>query len=431
MDLLYVGDNRNRENWGCRGTSISLYGVLAEEFSIGGVVDGEYAAGETPIRSKLLSPEWFRKITRRRDRHPVFGYYVAAEELLGAETDFVSEDPRRSARTIYDRREENGRLGELYDAVADSDGVVINGEGDMIFTTPPRRKLLFLLSVVELADALGKPVYYLNAMISDCPVDGRNQRTAAQAARTLRKCNAVTLRDPRSLELLEELAPEAEGYFVPDALFSWHDRYAGDLSRQLPDDADFIVPFPEEEEYLNGFDLSAPYVCVGGSSLAQREPERAIPAYEGLVRELREGLDREVLLVQTSPSDRFLEEVADRTETPILPVETPVLAAGGVLANADALVSGRYHPSIFASLGGTRCVFLGSNSHKTRSLQEVLGYEDRREFGGFPSADERREIVAATEDAIEKSGDPALRETVEERAAEVRELPGIVADHWG
>lgn len=36
-----------------------------------------------------------------------------------------------------------------------------------------------------------------------------------------------------------------------------------------------------------------------------------------------------------------------------------------------------------ASLGGNPCVFFNSNSHKTRSLQEILDYEIKNEFSIF------------------------------------------------
>jgi polysaccharide pyruvyl transferase WcaK-like protein len=48
-------------------------------------------------------------------------------------------------------------------------------------------------------------------------------------------------------------------------------------------------------------------------------------------------------------------------------------------------VTGRFHPAILASNGGTPCVFLGSNSHKTLSLQTMLEYEHPREHPAFPS----------------------------------------------
>ena len=54
-----------------------------------------------------------------------------------------------------------------------------------------------------------------------------------------------------------------------------------------------------------------------------------------------------------------------------LRVEVPILLGATVLANSKLFVSGRYHPSIMASLGGTPCIFLGSNSHKNTVVSKL------------------------------------------------------------
>ncbi|MEY3403329.1 MAG: hypothetical protein RLZZ86_2945 [Cyanobacteriota bacterium] len=44
MKLLYVGDNRNRLNWGCRATSIALRQLLDSRFNVEKVIYGNYVA---------------------------------------------------------------------------------------------------------------------------------------------------------------------------------------------------------------------------------------------------------------------------------------------------------------------------------------------------------------------------------------------------
>jgi polysaccharide pyruvyl transferase WcaK-like protein len=94
-------------------------------------------------------------------------------------------------------------------------------------------------------------------------------------------------------------------------------------------------------------------------------------------------------------------------------METPIIAAAKILANAQAYVSGRYHPAIMASLGGTPCVFMGSNSHKTWSLQALLEYDKIMEYDSVPSAEEIKKIVA---DTIKIIGDLELRDKIKHRA---------------
>ncbi len=46
-----------------------------------------------------------------------------------------------------------------------------------------------------------------------------------------------------------------------------------------------------------------------------------------------------------------------------------------------------------ASLGGTPCIFMGSNSHKTLSIQDVLDYDEVIEFGANPTDLEIDKII--------------------------------------
>ena len=80
--------------------------------------------------------------------------------------------------------------------------------------------------------------------------------------------------------------------------------------------------------------------------------------------------------------------------------DTPVLAAAGILAGAQLYITGRYHPALMASAGGVPCVFMTSNSHKTKSLQELLGYDNPFEFSVFPDNNEILKIVLCVKEII-------------------------------
>ena len=97
--------------------------------------------------------------------------------------------------------------------------MVLDGDGDIIFSTPPRRTTLFLLAMIELGLRLKKPVFLVNSMISDCPLTGRNETTLAAARRLFAQCRAVTLRDPESLEYVQKEMPEANGQPYPRFAF--------------------------------------------------------------------------------------------------------------------------------------------------------------------------------------------------------------------
>ena len=102
--------------------------------------------------------------------------------------------------------------------------------------------------------------------------------------------------------------------------------------------------------------------------------------------------------------------------------------AGAILANAQLFISGRYHPSIFASFGGTPCIFLESHAHKMSSLQEVLEYDDGKQFSAFPDESEIREIVSTAKKYLDQG--EVLREKIRKVAAirceEARQLPAFI-----
>jgi len=68
------------------------------------------------------------------------------------------------------------------------------------------------------------------------------------------------------------------------------------------------------------------------------------------------------------------------------------MMAAGIVANARVYVTGRYHPAIMPAFGGTHCVFLGADSQKTSSLQELLEYEGVQLSSALPAPEECDQI---------------------------------------
>jgi polysaccharide pyruvyl transferase WcaK-like protein len=260
-------------------------------------------------------------------------------------------------------------------------------------------------------------------------VTGRNLGVFEATRRMFRKCAGLSLRDPVSYEFVKRNIPNVNCIYLPDSLFSWF-KVIDKFGIDLPKCGDFIIPHPEKPLYWGKLDFSKPYICIGGSSLSGWNPKRAIESYTTLVEKVRE-LGYAVYLTENDGRDSFLEEIANRCNVGIVPVWTPILMCGAVLANAKLFISGRYHPTILASLGGTPCVFLASASHKMLSLQEVLEYEDIREFSAFPSDDEIEEIYVRSKDLL-NCGE-RLREKVKaaakRRCEETRQMTKFIKDN--
>lgn len=431
MKSLLVGDNSVHTNWGGRGGSIALYQMLAEKFQISGVITGDtfliQSAGFGYVNT-LLPPRYnwlFLYALANRHKRKIYDYYIRIEEFWGAK-DFIAHNPAETVENILRYKSSHKEIQEIYDKAQNADLIVIHGEGDVVFTTPPRREALFLLGMAELGLHLNKKVVFANALISDCPVTGRNVKTLEFARKTLSRCHAVIVRDYQSLEYVRNEMLLGDCSLVPDSLFTWYPIIEKNRS-SVPDNGDFILPFPEKKDYIGKLDFSKPYICIGGSALAAKNKEKSIEYFTSLLVRIQK-LGYPVYLTENCDGDSFFRTIASKEDVGLVPVKTSVFMSGAILANARLFISGRYHPTILASLGGTPCIFLGSSAHKMHSLQKLLEYENIQEFPVFPSDSDIEEIVNLARDYL-KQGE-TLRETIKnvakKRCEEALRLPDII-----
>jgi polysaccharide pyruvyl transferase WcaK-like protein len=432
MKVFFVADNRTGLNWG-RGASIALGQLLSGSFEIIGRVTGDFfdlSAAEAGYVGTLLPPRYyriFRYLLQRQSRRP-FSWYIKLERLFGVR-DFIAEDPAESVDNLMSHKRRHPALRRIYDQAAEADCLVLDGDGDIIFSTPPRRTTLFLLAMIELGVRLKKPVFLVNSMISDCPLTGRNGKTLAAARRLFAQCTAVTLRDPESLEYVQKEMPETKCSLIPDSLFAWFPYYESESSHPPPN-GDFILPYPENDEYWGKLDFSQPYICIGGGALVSSHADRSTECFGRLVDAIRK-LGYRIYLTENDSSDSFLQRVAREKGIGIVPVNTPILQCGAVLAHASLFISGRYHPSIFASLGGTPCIFLGSHAHKMGSLSRVLEYEVPLEFNPFPDDSDIEQIVATAKQYLSEGEAlrARIRQVAKTRCDEAHTLPALLKRH--
>jgi polysaccharide pyruvyl transferase WcaK-like protein len=427
--VFYVGDNRTNVSWG-RGASLALGEELANAFEISGRITGDFfdlSVSEAGYVGTFLPANFYRYALRRR-RHRLLAWYISLEQRFGAQ-DFIAEDPGVSIDNLLAHKDEHPALRNIYEQAANADVLVLDGDGDIIFSTPPRRTTLFLLAMIELGIRLEKPVFLVNSMISDCPTTGRNNQTLAAAKRLMAQCKAVALRDPESFEYVRKEIPQANSFLIPDSLFSWFPRYH-DAGTYPPLNGDFLLPHPEQAEYWGKLDFSRPYICIGGGALAGTDADRAVQSYSRMIDEISQ-LGYTVCLTENDLSDCFLQRIAKEKGLGIVPANAPILMGGAVLAHARLFISGRYHPSIFASLGGTPCIFLASQGHKMGSLPKVLDYDSPRQFSAFPDDSEISEIVAMAKTYLQQGETlrSRIKRVAELRSTEASGLPDLIKRH--
>ena len=411
MKIIYVGDNRNRGNFGCRGTSTALSMLIEQKHTITATISGfgtDQNIGYLFYYNFL--PAWcYRFVNTHGFRKELIHFF--AHLFNKKRDDFVSSDFDKSISNFKKCLIANPALEELNLDNYDFDAMIVNGEGSFIFSTPAWREPLVLAMLMHWAQLKGKRVYLMNAMFSDSPFSERNNDSLLAVGDVLAKCECVSVRERFSEVYVSTHFPTINLRRKPDALFTWY-KMINDA--HIVNNLRYYIPHSLESNSLyNGFDFSTPYILVAGSSGKVWNRTESVPAYVNLVNELKKHYNGNIYLMKVCEGDDFLCDVGSQTGTRVIPMEIPLVAGAKILSRADAFVSGRYHPAIMASLGGTPCVFMSSNSHKTLSLQEVLGYDCIREYNDIPNTNDIQAIVADTLEKINEG--KALREKIKSR----------------
>ena len=221
MKVLYIGDNRNRGNFGCRGTSTALSMLIRKNHEITGVITGKY----TDQRNGYLFyysflPSWaYVFFGKHKTLRLVFENIV--QRFGGRKTDFASLDLKKSIKNLKKCIPSNPMLEELNLENYVFDAIVVNGEGSFIFKTPTWREPLVLTILIYWAKLLGKKVFFMNAMFSDSPASPQNIEFLHIVDKLLASCDRVVLREKESYEYAKKYLPHIKPQIVPDALFSW------------------------------------------------------------------------------------------------------------------------------------------------------------------------------------------------------------------
>lgn len=431
MKIVYVGDNRNRGNFGCRATSTALSQIIEKKNTIVGTVSGRYTNNDTGelFYYEYLPSFLYRrlgKIKRWIQIKTALYYFIRLMRLgrqyIFSKFDYLCEDNMDKSLSNFIRcLPANPHLNEFDLRQYDFDALVVNGEGSFIFSEPAWRESVNELMLMYWAQKMGKKVYYLNGMLSDDPFSKRNNRFISVVKPIFEKAEILGVREDYSLAYATEQFPSANIRKFPDALFTWYD-IINDRFR-ITNGRYIIGMSGASNKSFSEFDFEDNYILISGSSsvgTAANNMNEIIERYSSLVNAVKNSVKQKVYLIEVCEGDNFLREVSKITKTGLIPIDTPILSAAKILANADVYISGRYHPAILASQGGTPCVFMSSNSHKTKSLQELLQYKKIHEYYVLPSDAEINEMIKDAKDAISQGA--SLRESIKKRSKELSEL---------
>ena len=431
MKIFFVGDNRARANYGCRATSIALSLLLQKHNQIVSGLTGRLThQGVGP----LFFVPWFPRVIyvflgNIPGFHRIWNFVlrqIGGVRPLGR-FDFVTKCPVTTLKNLKRCLPANPQLGEFIGGFDKSDSIVINGEGTFISSINIRRDALIYLMFIHWGIISEKKVFVLNAMLSLDPIQPEAPISLLwmeKFCETLSKIDGVFFRDFESLRLYKNYLPTAvNAQFVPDALFSWPlEKEENRCHRSTGQTYLKTIPFNEETDIMFQIQLEKKdYILVSGSSLAAWDQHKAKDRYSALLRAIIERFDDyDVLLLESCDGDHFLRSIALEYGLACVSVRSPIHSVVQLMSGASTFVSGRFHPSIMASLSGTPCVWLGSNSHKCFSLQEVLGCTEPIEFDALPDEAEIRNVIEHLEKILNASNE--IRELVTERVSELRPL---------
>ncbi|WP_161629068.1 polysaccharide pyruvyl transferase family protein [Litchfieldella anticariensis] len=373
-----MNDNSDTRNWGAQATSMALCELV---HSAGGNVERTLSASrldekqgkDYPAIAYLAGyfdrrlPAWSMP---RRLNHAIFNRL--ARQLPDVVPDSWEDFDRQALRVLQHKT-----LGDIREALENSDLVVINGEGCIYGNIRHSRMLFFIAYLAK--RYLGRETVMVN--------------------------HSADLRHPTLNRIARHVYP-----LLDEVVFRETDSAlacSGFCSSTIGADAAYLyTPAPVENWSLrmDGFDPGRPYVCVGGSSSYLRrgdEQVKPVAGYVELCRHLQAECDQVVLVAASWQDERIFQAVKNELGIPLIGVSSPFRQAIDVIGNARVYIGGRWHSAIFAHAGGTPVVALGAYTPKMQAFLHDSG-QPGTPFDPFELATQAPKIAAGVRDCLEQ-----------------------------
>ncbi|OZC60253.1 hypothetical protein CH267_04710 [Rhodococcus sp. 06-621-2] len=375
--LARYHDGTAKANWGGRATSLALASAVTNSDGrhLTDVINGTYLTesfGDFGRKDKIAMR--LAHMNRRFRGH------------RGTLRTRPFSDVEDYARAFL-RRKKSESGAKLVALVESGDELWMNGEGDLIAAYSG--SLWRCLMILSIAQHIGVPTRLVNSILS-APGDSNtgNDDVISGMREVLGKCKSVVLRDPESLRLCQSWFPCVDSSWLPDALFSWSGIGTREESPWYGPDSEGL-----STSILDRVTSRPNLIAISGSSSVRSSTPNRINNLTAIFEQLRNS-GMEPLCIATSDEDRWMQDVADHADVSFVPPHVPLATGRRLLRESAAFGSGRYHPAILALGVGTPCVFTGSNSHKTSSLQQLFGLSSPEVYDPFNNASEIKPFVA-------------------------------------
>lgn len=408
MKIFLFNDSRSQNNWGCRATTNALLGMLnRHEHEVVGLFALE--------RLTSLKQSPLNVITKHLLRSTPLLYKSvrstawAVKKRLGASSEFVTDIAgfEKLADLIL-----HGKIWQKdLPRMLESDVFLVNGEGSIYGKEVKGYLTLFACWFAK--TRLNKICALVNHT-----ADYTDDRMRALGKTVLPLLDDVTFREPISYRKYAVFAPQVSEGFVPDAAFIHKPLTRAELCRLTVMDGSLdFWPYSSKN-----FQPTEPYVCIlGSSALGRPEHGNRFPLgdFSKLISEVKRTISQVVLVASDTTDEAPFCTLAKEHNLAFFPAMVPTIIGSSILANAECLIGGRWHPSILGARGGTPSIMMTANTTKTTALLEMLGLETET-FDASNPAKQLVRIVDRLRNYLQAG--QTLRKSIEEKAIEFASL---------
>ena len=270
----------------------------------------------------------------------------------------------------YDEFEEYGQLvfnGELFNYEANlikwADLVIINAEGAIVKGRAQDKKYKIDARYVLFMSYLARTVFKKKCYIINHCVDPDYENAWGIIKKIYPLMNGIYVREWKSYGNLKAKGIYRNVRFIPDVLFTFETNKSYPLSDELKDMIDF----------------SKPYICLGDSSAFDSSLDiinwNICATYKRLVRELKKVCPQIVFVDGFMGWNSDIEKLVYEENLVRLNLcNCSYEQLFEILKGSQLFISGRWHASILALLGGTPVLLWGADSFKTKALYELIDY---------------------------------------------------------
>ncbi len=290
-----------------------------------------------------------------------------------------------------------------------ADMVVLNGEGSIYRTNLSAIRELFLAWLAK--ERLGIPTVFVNGsshLTDVMPV------LPAMVRKTFPRLDAVAVREAPSLRNLGEYVPGIAAQLFPDSAFVF-----------TPDDARATPAVQGIREQVG----ADPYFCFDPGTMPMDDRAHEGSALHQMISRLKRVAPRAVF-VASGPADRYIERIARESQSLYVDTIVDYREWMALVADAQFLVTGRYHNVILAAIMGCPSIAFGSTTHKVHGACEMLDDLVGSPYDGTYLIPELDAIARRAGTYVQRRAELAdqLREVCARRRSEVLGIGDLVND---